>query len=89
METKSRYEVIASLEEEKRKFIRDKDSFDEQIKSKEKEIKMTKRQLEDENEELKEFKDSVEDKKLTITELIKAVDDSLKRLSNLSQSQKK
>ena len=91
METKSRYEVISDLEEEKRKLIRDRDSFDDQIKAKEKRLKLINRQLEDETEELTQLKDSIDDKKETINELIKSVDDSLKRLGTLGQlqSQKK
>lgn len=91
METKSRYEVITELEAKKRELIIERDSFEGQVKQREKQLKNLNRQLEDVEEELTEFKDSIKDKKETITELIKSVDDSLNRLGKMgkSQSQKK
>ena len=91
METKSRYEVIADLEEKKRSLIVERDSSELALHQKGKGIKEIKRQLEDAEEELKEFEESLEQRKETITELINSVDDSLKRLGDMStsQSQKK
>lgn len=91
METKSRYEVIAELEDKKRNLIRERDSFESQVKDKEKGIKELKRDLEDLELELKDFKDSIKEKKATIQELITSINESLKRFENLgkSESQKK
>ena len=89
METKSRYEVINELENKKRSLILERDSFEMQIKEKDREIKNMKRGLEDMEEDLVDFKASIEERKATIAELIASVDESLKRLSSISQSQKK
>ena len=83
METKSRYEVISELEEQKRNLIREREGFDNLLILKKKELKELNRELEDKNEEIKDFEDSMENSKKTITELIASVDDSLKRFSNL------
>ena len=91
METKSRYEVICELEDKKRNLILERDSFEDQVRSREKNIKKLERELEDIKEELEEFKETKEERKTTIAELIASVDDSLTRLSSLgnSKSQKK
>ena len=91
METKSRYEVISELEEKKRELIMERDSLEDGIHHREKQIKNVKRQLEDMEEELGEYKHKLNDRRETITELIKSVDDSLKRFENIgkSESQKK
>ena len=47
METKSRYEVIAELEEKKRELIIEGDSLDQRLKAKEKELRDLKRKVED------------------------------------------
>ena len=83
METKSRYEVISELEEQKRNLIREREGFDNLLILKKKELKELNRELDDKNEEIKDFEDSMENSKKTITELIASVDDSLKRFSNL------
>ena len=83
METKSRYEVISELEEQKRNLIREREGFDNLLVLKKKELKELNRELDDKNEEIKDFEDSMENSKKTITELIASVDDSLKRFSNL------
>ena len=80
---KSRYEVVAELEEKKRRLIQERDSFPDIIKSKKKEIRDAERELEDEKEELKEFEGRVEEKKATIQELIQSIDESLERFSKL------
>ena len=93
METKSRYEVIAELEEKKRDLILSRDSLNDNLKNKQKELKMLNRDVEDKQEEIKEFEDSMKDQKETIEELIKSVDENLNRFTELSnkksQSQKK
>lgn len=49
METKSRYEVIADLERQKRELIREKDELDDNVKVKEREVLNLKRTKEDES----------------------------------------
>jgi len=87
METKSRYDAIAGLEEKKRHLIRERDGFKDTIKMKERAIKELKRELEDKEEELEDYKTSVKDKEATIRELIESIDDGLRRLGELSKSQ--
>ena len=89
METKSRYEVIAELEERKRNLIMERESFADKIREKKKEIRNMERELEDEKEELKEFEESVAQRKETIKELIESTDESLKRFANISSTKKK
>lgn len=84
MDIKSRYEVIADLEAQKRDLISKRDSFDERLQLYEREIKDLKRLLEDKEEDAQNFKDSVKQKTETIGELIKSVDDSLKRFSQMN-----
>lgn len=86
MKTKSRYEVIAELEQQKRQLILERDSFPDKIKDKEREIKLHKRELEDMEEDFEEYKKTVEDRKDTIKELITSVDDSLKRFNAQKES---
>jgi len=89
METKSRYEVIADLENQKRNLIRERDSFDATVLMKKKHIKTLERNLEDQRDELKEFEANISNAKATIQDLIASIDDSLKRFSDVSNSQKK
>lgn len=86
IESKSRYEVIASLEQQKRDLMRQRDSFPEQIRVREIEIKQLKRQLEDKEEALVDFKANVADNKKTVEGLIASVDDSLKRFEKMNSS---
>jgi len=88
METKSRYSVIAELEEKKRKLINERDSFEDKLKEQERELRDMKREVEDKADEIKDFKDSIKTSKETIKELIRSVDDSLNRFAKL-ESQKK
>jgi chromosome segregation ATPase len=83
METKSRYEVIAELEAQKRNLIREREGFDKVLLLKKRDLKDLERDLEDKKEELKEFEESMEASKQTITQLIESVDDSLKRFEGL------
>lgn len=85
METKSRYEVIANLEDKKRELIRERDGLQEEVKKKEFELKQIRRHLEDKEEDLNNFKKSLEEKKSTINELIKGVEDSLERFAKLQE----
>jgi len=89
METKSRYEVVAELEQQKRNLIRERDGLDDELKDKEKELKEIKRDVEDKEEEIKDFKSSLVKSKETFKELIASVDDSLKRFNNLAGKEKK
>jgi len=79
METKSRYEVIADLEKQKRQLIQDKASLRDGLIMRERQIKELKRQLEDAQEALTQYKESIKDKKETADLLIKSVEDALKR----------
>ena len=88
MEIKSRYEVIAQLEEKKRELIVDRDSLDVTLKSKQRELKELKRDLEDKEEEISDFESSMKEQKITTEELIKSVDASLDRLTKVRKSKK-
>ena len=83
MNTKSRYEVISDLEEKKRDLIKQRDSFDDVLRTQAKELREMKREVEDKEEDIKEFKESLKEKKETIKELIRSVDQSLERFSKL------
>lgn len=85
METKSRYEVIAELEEKKRNLIINRDNLPGELQAKEKELKILKREVEDKEEENKEFKEAIESQTATINELIKSTDDSLNRFAELGK----
>lgn len=79
METKSRYEVIADLEKQKRQLIQDKASLGDVIFAKERSIRELKRQLEDAEDELKQYKESIKEKQETADLLITSVEDALRR----------
>jgi len=83
METKSRYEVIADLEKQKRSVIVEGDSFTRQLKELERELKELNRNVEDKKQEIKEFKEEITDKKETAKTLIKSIDDSLDRFAKM------
>ena len=84
METKSRYEVIAGLEEKKRKYILQRDSMDETLEEHMKELKYLKRQLEDKEEEIENFKKNQAKNVETFNALIASVDESLAKLSEIN-----
>jgi len=86
METKSRYEVIADLEKQKRTLIVDRDSLDKQLNQKQKELRDLRREAEDAEEDIKNFKDSMKSQKETTEALIKSVDDSLNRFAELNKA---
>jgi len=88
METKSRYEVIADLEKQKRQLIVERDSLNDFLVSKQKEIKELKREVEDKIEDMDNFEKSMADKKETIKELISSIDLSLQRLSAPQEKKK-
>ena len=85
MQTKSRYEVVAELEEKKRNLIRERDSLDKVLLSKKKDLKELKREIEDKEEEITEFESSMEDSKKTIQTLIESIDESLNRFSEIGE----
>ena len=85
-ETKSRYEVIAELEDKKRRMIQERESFPDKIKQENRRIRDAERELADSKEELIEFEKTVEDRKKTIAELIKSIDDSLARFAELNKA---
>lgn len=85
METKSRYEVIAELEEKKRSLIICKDGLGDELRVMERSLRDQLRRVEDQKEEIKNFQEKMDDQKLTYEELIKSVDDSLKRLAELNK----
>lgn len=86
MDIKSRYEVIAELEEKKRSLIIQRDSLDKSLKILERELKELQRDVEDKEEEIKNFKESMKEDEATTKELIKSVDASLERLTKVSKS---
>ena len=92
METKSRYEVMADLEERKRKLISERDGLEEALLERQKELKLHDRKVEDlqrqldrQREDLVEgisnFEAMMESKKATLNELIASVDQSLARFN--------
>jgi hypothetical protein len=94
MEVKSRYEVISSLEQQKREYIRERDSLNETLIGKQKQLKelerrksdtitILDREIVDKNEDISNFQKSMEEKKVTINELIKSIDESLVRFNSL------
>ena len=89
METKSRYEVISDLEDKKRALILERDSFEEQIMLKERELRNLQRTIDEKTENLEDYKKISEKRKTTIKELIESIDESLNRFSSVLQSQKK
>lgn len=100
METKSRYEVISDLEQQKRKLIIERDSLNDSLLAKKKLITQTERekndniieydrQIADLQEELANFEKTLAERKETIKELIKSIDDSLERFSKLQQKKEK
>jgi len=84
--TKSRYEVIAELEQKKRALIMEREGFSDKVKQKKRELRDMKREYEDAEEELKEYEESLTERKETIKELVKSVDESLSRFAELSKS---
>ena len=87
METKSRYEVIAELEEKKRSLIINKFQLDKNRETKIAHIEAVKKDLENAQEDLKMFDATLKDEKATIDLLIKSAEKSLERFQ--LQSQKK
>jgi len=85
METKSRYEVIAELEERKRDLIMDRDSLDRKLKQQERQLVILKRDVEDKEADINEFKESMEQQKNTIDELIKSTDETLQKFMQINR----
>jgi len=88
MEVKSRYEVIAELEQKKNHLIQEREGFKDKVKDIKKDIRESERELEDKKEDLKDFEETIDERKETINELIKSVDESLKRFQDLRHSKK-
>ena len=99
METKSRYEVIAELENKKRELIKERDGLNDTLKDREKRLKemernksdnimVLDRKIEDINEDIKNFKETMAERKETIKELIISVDESLARFGKLAEAKK-
>jgi len=87
METKSRYQVTAEMELNKRNLINERASLDGTVKEKEREIKIIDRQLEDAIEDLGIFKEAIDTKRTTIDELIKSLEAGLVRIANTQKKQ--
>ena len=85
METKSRYEVIADLEEKKRNLITSRDGLNDELRKMERSLKELTREVEDQKEEISNFKKEKVNQEKTYNALIKSVDDSLKRMSELNK----
>ena len=85
MDIKSRYEVIADLEEKKRSLIVQRDNLDKNLKMLERELKELMRNVEDKEEEITNYKESMKADRETTTELIMSVDASLERLTKVSK----
>ena len=85
-DVKSRYEVIAELEEKKRRLIFERESFPDKVRKEKREIRDAEREVQDKQEELVDLEANIEGRIETINELIKSVADSLARLAELSKS---
>jgi len=96
METKSRYEVIAELESQKRDLIQERDGLQDEEKAKEDAVRDLKRSKEDTiiimdrriaDAEIahERFTKTMTERKTTVNELIKSVDDSLARFNTLAK----
>lgn len=86
MQTKSRYEVISDLEEQKRSLIREKLGLDDTLKLKQKNLKNLERDVEDKKEEIKDFEKSMKERKEMIKELINGIDASLTRFVEMQKN---
>ena len=97
METKSRYEVIAELELQKRDLIKERLELAERVKLNDKNVRNLKRkkddtitvldrEIADADEHSEIFKASIDERKATIKELIKSIDDSLARFGEIAKS---
>ncbi|GBE19345.1 hypothetical protein BMS3Abin17_00068 [archaeon BMS3Abin17] len=85
METKSRYEVIADLEEKKRSLILQRDDLPGNLINMKKELKDLNREVEDKEESIKDYEETIKTQKETLNELIKSVDESLNRFAELNK----
>ena len=83
METKSRYQAFAELEDKKRSLIMQKEKLKDKLEVMQRELKEIQRELEDKEEEIKSYEDRMEEKKLMIDELIKSTNESLERMEKL------
>lgn len=98
IETKSRYEVIADIEDKKRRIIIEKNSLEDTLKAKERQLKIKEREksdsiieydreIEDMKEDINQYKRTMQEKKQTADELIRSMNDSLGRFEKLQEKQ--
>jgi len=85
MNTKSRYEVIAELEEKKRNLIIQKDGLEDKLNEMRRSLRNIKREAEDQEEEIELFIKNKQRQEETFDELIKSTEDSLKRFGELEK----
>lgn len=81
METKSRYQVIAELERQRRELMQKKQQLDNELFNKRRGIKELTRTLEDEQEELNELIENRDESRRVIDEMIKSVDQTLQQFN--------
>jgi TolA-binding protein len=85
MNTKSRYEVIAELEDKKRSLIIQKDGLNDKLTEMKRSLRDMKRDVEDQEEEIKLFEENKKRQEETFDELIKSTEESLKRFGELEK----
>lgn len=83
METKSRYQAFAELEDKKRSLIMQKEELKDRLETMQRDLKEIQRELEDKEEEIRSYEERMEEKKLMIDELIKSTNESLERMEKL------
>ena len=89
MKTKSRYEVISDLEQNKRNLIREKMELKDTLKTMKRKLTELERDVQDQKEEIKDFEKDMKARREMIDELIKGVDESLKRFTAVQTAQSK
>lgn len=81
LDTKSRFEVMAELENKKRQLIEQKAGLSQEVKQREKNIRELERRIADDKLELEEFKESLEERRTMLDTLIKSAEDSLNKIA--------
>lgn len=87
METKSRYQVILDLEEQRRDLLNEERDIDKRIMQKERNLKKAKDDLQEMEDDLNMMKANADGDKKAVRENIKSIEGTLARL-DLSSSQK-